>query len=89
MYTFGEAFHYTMTLLTTIGYGHVYPLTPAGRLATVFYGALGIPLFFATIYKIGSILANLMICLFTLCGQKSKAMKHIPSTTDLVSMSGS
>lgn len=73
-----------MTLLTTIGYGHVCPLTPAARLATVFYGALGIPLIFATIYKIGSIMANLMICLFTLSGQKSKAMKHIPSTSDLL-----
>ena len=89
MYTFGGAFNYTMTLLTTIGYGHISPITPAARLATVFYGAMGIPLFFATIYKIASILANLMIYSFTLCGQESKVMKQIPSGMHLVSMNGS
>merc|ERR1712048_340799 len=67
-----------MTLITTIGYGHITPTGQAAKLATVFFGAVGIPLFLATMLKIGSILANIIVYLFTLCGQKSKNKKYMP-----------
>ena len=80
--SFGRSFEYTMTLITTIGYGHITPTGQAAKLATVFYGAVGIPLFLATMFKIGSILASIVVGLFTLCGQKSKNEKYMPIDGD-------
>jgi hypothetical protein len=39
---FGSAFYIT-TLVTTIGYGNLHPLTPGGQLFTVLFGLVGIP----------------------------------------------
>jgi hypothetical protein len=77
-----------MTLITTIGYGHITPTGQAAKLATVFYGAVGIPLFLATMFKIGSILASIVVGLFTLCGQKSKNEKYMPIDGDKSSILG-
>ena len=60
-----------MTLLTTVGYGHITPVTQAGRLATVLYGVIGIPLFFALIFKIGAIFAKVICGLLALLGLKT------------------
>jgi len=68
---FGTSVEYCMTLLTTIGYGHLTPVTQAGRLATVFYGAIGIPLFFALLFKIGAIFAKITSGLLALLGLKN------------------
>ncbi|XP_042899414.1 potassium channel subfamily K member 6 [Parasteatoda tepidariorum] len=42
-WTFGNAFLYSITLLTTIGYGHLSPLTAVGKIVTMVYTAVGIP----------------------------------------------
>ncbi len=41
-WTLNEAFYMTMISLTTVGYGEVYPLSPAGRLFTVALLLMGI-----------------------------------------------
>lgn len=39
----GQSILFTVTVVTTIGYGHVAPLTAGGKLFCLFYAALGIP----------------------------------------------
>lgn len=45
---------YCFTVVTTIGYGNIYPTTTLGRLATVAYGLVGIPLCLIYLTEIGN-----------------------------------
>jgi hypothetical protein len=40
----GDSIFFTFTLLSTIGYGNVYPMTQMGKLFCVFYIIIGVPL---------------------------------------------
>lgn len=42
-WSFGQSFLFTVTVVTTIGYGHVTPSTPIGKLVCILYALLGIP----------------------------------------------
>ncbi|CAI5451288.1 unnamed protein product [Caenorhabditis angaria] len=42
--TYSNALFYSFTILTTIGYGHITCYTSVGKIITVIYGILGIPL---------------------------------------------
>jgi len=44
-WNFVNAVFYSMTLMTTIGYGHISPITFTGKLFTVIYSFIGIPIF--------------------------------------------
>ncbi|XP_008408789.1 potassium channel subfamily K member 15-like [Poecilia reticulata] len=41
---FSGSFYFAITVITTIGYGHVVPRTDAGKTFCMFYAVLGIPL---------------------------------------------
>ncbi|GBM45549.1 Potassium channel subfamily K member 6 [Araneus ventricosus] len=43
-WTYGNAFLFSMTLLTTIGYGHLSPTTQLGKIVCMAYTAVGIPI---------------------------------------------
>ncbi|XP_055937253.1 potassium channel subfamily K member 6-like [Argiope bruennichi] len=43
-WTFGNSFLFAMTLLTTIGYGHLSPATEIGKVVCMIYTAIGIPI---------------------------------------------
>lgn len=50
---------YAVTAITTIGYGHVTPLTTSGRVATMLYALLGIPLTIMCMANLGKVFAKL------------------------------
>ncbi|XP_051156154.1 two pore potassium channel protein sup-9 [Leptopilina boulardi] len=50
---FAGAFYYATTVLTTIGYGHSTPNTIRGKLFTMFYAIVGIPLGLVMFQSIG------------------------------------
>ncbi|XP_017878522.1 two pore potassium channel protein sup-9 [Ceratina calcarata] len=50
---FSGSFYYAITVLTTIGYGHSTPSTVNGKLFTMFYAIVGIPLGLVMFQSIG------------------------------------
>ena len=44
---------YCMTLYTTIGYGNIVCYTMTGKLTSIFYGLIGIPLTLCVLAQIG------------------------------------
>lgn len=42
-WSFGQSLLFTVTVVTTIGYGHINPVTPDGKLACIAYAVIGIP----------------------------------------------
>ena len=52
-WTYGSALFFCTTVITTVGYGHLVPVTVIGRLFCVVYALLGIPLCLITIADIG------------------------------------
>ncbi|KFM63648.1 Potassium channel subfamily K member 10, partial [Stegodyphus mimosarum] len=43
-WSFDNSFFFAITVVTTIGYGHLSPSTTGGRLFCIFYATIGIPL---------------------------------------------
>uniref|UniRef100_A0A914NVB2 Potassium channel domain-containing protein n=1 Tax=Meloidogyne incognita TaxID=6306 RepID=A0A914NVB2_MELIC len=46
---------FTSTLLTTIGYGNLVPVTSLGRMFCIFYALFGVPLILITVTDIGKV----------------------------------
>ncbi|GMT33577.1 hypothetical protein PFISCL1PPCAC_24874, partial [Pristionchus fissidentatus] len=57
-WTLSGAVFFCITVYTTIGYGNIYPVTGAGRIATVIYAFLGIPLAVICLYALGQLFAK-------------------------------
>ncbi|XP_007244711.3 potassium channel subfamily K member 18 [Astyanax mexicanus] len=55
---YGSLF-FCCTVFTTVGYGEIYPVTKAGRVACILYATVGIPLMLLVITDVGDILAVL------------------------------
>ncbi|KAG4079228.1 hypothetical protein HA402_006951 [Bradysia odoriphaga] len=53
-----RAFLYSLTVITTIGYGNICPRTDIGKMATIVYAMIGMPLFLLYLSNIGDVLAK-------------------------------
>ncbi|KRX55283.1 TWiK family of potassium channels protein 7 [Trichinella sp. T6] len=71
VWSFSSSFFFSITLITTIGYGHLIPKTLDGRLACLIFSLFGIPLILVTIADLGKFLSlvtgKLYIALSDLC----------------------
>ncbi|XP_055029100.2 potassium channel subfamily K member 18 [Misgurnus anguillicaudatus] len=61
---YGSLF-FCCTVFTTIGYGQMYPVTIAGKVACILYAMIGIPLMLLVISDVGDILAVLLSKAYT------------------------
>ncbi|KAF2353425.1 Potassium channel domain, partial [Trinorchestia longiramus] len=55
---FMESVLFSCTVLTTIGYGNMAPVTTGGRLFCILFGFIGIPLTLSVIAALGTLFAN-------------------------------
>ncbi|XP_069836083.1 potassium channel subfamily K member 18 [Dendropsophus ebraccatus] len=59
-WTFLSSLFFCFTVFSTIGYGRMAPITNVGRIATMIYAAIGIPLMLLLLADLGDILAVFM-----------------------------
>ncbi|XP_061723312.1 uncharacterized protein LOC133529584 isoform X1 [Cydia pomonella] len=59
-WNFMNSFVYCLTLITTIGYGHITPKTLSGRIATIVYAIVGIPLFLIVLADFGKLFTRII-----------------------------
>ncbi|CAK9800982.1 Potassium channel subfamily K member 18 [Anthophora quadrimaculata] len=66
-WSFAGAFLYSLTVITTIGYGNICPKTKWGKMVTIVYAIIGLPLFLLYLSNIGDILAKSFKWIYARC----------------------
>ncbi|XP_059609474.1 potassium channel subfamily K member 1-like isoform X1 [Phlebotomus argentipes] len=73
-WSFGQALFFSSTVVTTIGYGHVTPLSETGKIFCMIYATLGIPL---TLVLLSAVVDRLMIPVSSLLGFMNAKLGHL------------
>ncbi|XP_058834635.1 two pore potassium channel protein sup-9 [Topomyia yanbarensis] len=81
---FSGAFYYATTVLTTIGYGHSTPSTVSGKIFTMCYAAIGIPLGLVMFQSIGERVNRLSSVIVHAVKTSFNCKKAIASEVDLI-----
>ncbi|XP_076053851.1 TWiK family of potassium channels protein 7-like [Oratosquilla oratoria] len=66
-WTFSNSLLLTMTIMTTIGYGHIYPVTTWGQIFCIIYAIIGCPLLLVFLANIGDAMANSFVYIYSRC----------------------
>ncbi|KAK7085833.1 Ion channel, partial [Halocaridina rubra] len=64
-WTFSNALLLTMTIVSTIGYGHISPVTFWGKLFCIIYAIIGCPLFLVFLGNLGGSMAETFIYIYS------------------------
>jgi hypothetical protein len=67
VWNYPNALLYSATVITTIGYGNITPKSNAGKILTIFYAMIGIPLMFMCLTNTGDLLAEVFITTYSKC----------------------
>ena len=81
---FAGSFYYATTVLTTIGYGHSTPKTDAGKIFTIVYAMIGIPLGLVMFNSIGERLNNISSIVVNKLRKALKAKQQETTEMDLI-----
>jgi len=57
-WTFYNTLLFCISIITTIGYGNISPVTFTGQMFTILYAMIGLPLFFIFLSSIGNVMAD-------------------------------
>ncbi|XP_026748891.1 potassium channel subfamily K member 1-like [Galleria mellonella] len=82
-WSFGQSLFFSSTVVTTIGYGHVTPLSKPGKLFCMVYALLGIPL---TLVLLSALVERLLLPATTMLRALNASLGHLyrPFTIRLV-----
>ncbi|XP_063362540.1 potassium channel subfamily K member 1-like isoform X1 [Cydia amplana] len=85
-WSFGQSLFFSSTVITTIGYGHVTPLSKMGKLFCMLYAVLGIPL---TLILLSALVERLLLPATALLRTLNAELGHLyrPFTIRLVHLS--
>ncbi|GFG28719.1 hypothetical protein Cfor_06000 [Coptotermes formosanus] len=73
-WSFGQSLFFSSTVVTTIGYGHVTPLSKGGKIFCMLYAMLGIPL---TLVLLTALVERLMVPTTTLLQCLNSRLGHL------------
>ncbi|XP_049502476.1 potassium channel subfamily K member 18 [Panthera uncia] len=77
-WSFLSSLFFCCTVISTVGYGHIYPVTRLGKYLCMLYALFGIPLMFLVLTDTGDILATLLSTSYNRFQKLPFVRPHLP-----------